>query len=189
MKKVIVIDNYDSFTYNLVHYIEGLLGQSITVKRNDQVKMEELNDFDYIVLSPGPGLPSDAGMLEEIIRSYFSSKKILGVCLGMQAITEAFGGKLINLDTPFHGVSSEIFIDTKDKLYKNIPKHFLVGRYHSWAIAPDQLPKNFLITSTTSDGTIMSFTHESLPVYGVQYHPESILTEHGKQIIANFLDV
>ena len=189
MKKVIVIDNYDSFTYNLVHYIEGILGNEVTVRRNDQIQLEDLKEFDYIVLSPGPGLPADAGLLEPIIQRYYASKKILGVCLGMQAIAEVFGGKLINLETPFHGVSSEIFIDIKDKLYRGIPKHFLVGRYHSWAISSKSPPKDFIITSTTSDGTIMSFTHINFPVFGVQFHPESILTEYGKEIIANFLEI
>lgn len=189
MKKVIVIDNYDSFTYNLVHYIEGILGHSITVKRNDQVSMEEINAFDYIVLSPGPGLPSDAGILEPIIKHYSSTKKILGVCLGMQAIAEVFGGKLINLETPFHGVASEITIKNTDKLYIGIPQNFLVGRYHSWIVDHEKFPKEFTITSTTSDGATMSLSHNHLSVYGVQYHPESILTEHGKQIIANFLNL
>lgn len=189
MKKVIVIDNYDSFTYNLVHYIEGILGHSITIKRNDQVTMEEINAFDYIVLSPGPGLPSDAGMLEPIIKHYSPTKKMLGVCLGMQAIAEVFGGKLVNLESPFHGVTSEITTKNNDKLYIGITQNFLVGRYHSWIVAYEQFPKEFIITSTTSDGTIMSFSHNRLPVYGVQYHPESILTEHGKQIIANFLNL
>jgi len=189
LKKVILIDNYDSFTYNLLHYIEGILGYKITVKRNDEVKLNEIDEYDYIVFSPGPGLPEEAGLMKTIIKHYGNTKKMLGVCLGMQAIAEVFEGELINLKKPFHGVATAITCDNNDPLYNQLPKNFKVGRYHSWAINPIKKPKGLKITSESKEGVIMSFTHENLPIYGVQYHPESILTEYGKDIIANFLAI
>ncbi len=186
-KKILVIDNYDSFTYNLVHYIEEL-NHKVDVYRNDQISLDAINKYDKIVLSPGPGLPKDAGILKEIIEKYAATKKILGVCLGMQAIGEVFGASLQNLDQVYHGIASAITItDENDVLYKSLPKTFDVGRYHSWVINKATLPETLKITSIEENGQIMSITHKEFNVYGVQYHPESILTKNGKKIIENFL--
>ncbi len=185
--KILVLDNYDSFTYNLVHYIEAL-GYDVDVFRNDKITLDEVDNYDTIVLSPGPGLPKDAGIMKDLIKKYANSKKILGVCLGMQAIGEVFGGNLENLTTVYHGVSSPIkVLDTSDVLYQDLPQTFKVGRYHSWVIDKTNFPKELTITSEEENGQIMSITHKKHQVYGVQYHPESILTENGKKIIANFL--
>lgn len=188
MEKILVLDNYDSFTYNLVHYIEADLNYEVDVYRNDEITLEEVNKYNTIVLSPGPGLPKDAGILKELIKTYASTKKILGVCLGMQAIGEVFGGKLENLNTVFHGVATTLkVIDTDDLLYKNLPPEFNVGRYHSWVISPQEFPKVLNITAVEENNQIMSIKHKDFNVYGVQFHPESILTEYGKEIIQNFL--
>ncbi len=187
--KILVLDNYDSFTYNLVHYVEELTNNKVDVFRNDEISLKEVNNYDTIILSPGPGLPKDAGIMEDLIKQYASTKKILGVCLGMQAIGEVFGGKLLNLDNVFHGVATPITItDTSDILYKDLPKVFDVGRYHSWVIDKENFPNDLNITAKEENGQIMSVTHNNYRVYGVQYHPESILTENGKQLIANFLN-
>lgn len=190
MEKILVLDNYDSFTYNLVHYIEADLNYEVDVYRNDEITLEEVNKYNTIVLSPGPGLPKDAGILKELIKTYASTKKILGVCLGMQAIGEVFGGKLENLNTVFHGVATTLkVIDTDDLLYKNLPPEFNVGRYHSWVISPQEFPKVLNITAVEENNQIMSIKHKDFNVYGVQFHPESILTEYGKEIIQNFLAI
>jgi len=187
--KILVLDNYDSFTYNLVHYIEELTNNKVDVFRNDEITLKEVDNYDTIILSPGPGLPKDAGIMEDLIKKYASTKKILGVCLGMQAIGEVFGGKLSNLDNVFHGVATPItIVDKNDILYKDLPKVFDVGRYHSWVIDNMGFPKELNVTATEEHGQIMSVTHKEYKVYGVQYHPESILTENGKQLIANFLN-
>lgn len=186
MKKVAVIDNYDSFTYNLVHYLEDL-NAAVTVFRNDEFEVDELRFFDKIVLSPGPGLPAQAGALLEVIKTYASQKSILGVCLGMQAIAEVFGGELINLPQVQHGISTEIEIDTQEKIYLGLPQKIQVGRYHSWVVNPENLPVEFIVTSADNQGNIMSFKHQTLDIIGVQYHPESILTPNGKQILNNWL--
>lgn len=187
MKKILVIDNYDSFTYNLVHYLEAF-GCDVTVKRNDKLTLEEVDAFDKIVLSPGPGIPDEAGLLKSIIKTYASSKSILGVCLGLQAIAEVFGGSLINLDTVYHGMASTIKIVAKDAvLYRNIPETLEVGRYHSWIVSP-KLPTDLVVTSVDDEGQIMSLKHKHYDVRGVQFHPESILTPQGEQILRNWVE-
>jgi anthranilate synthase component 2 len=190
MKKVLILDNYDSFTYNLVHYVEANPDYEVDVFRNDKISIEDVGNYDTIILSPGPGLPKDAGILKEVIAKYATSKKILGVCLGMQAIGEVYGGSLTNLDNVFHGVASPITItDTSDLLYKGLPNSFDIGRYHSWVISNENFPKELTITSVEENGQIMSLKHKAHKLYGVQFHPESILTEHGKEIITNFLAI
>ena len=190
MEKILILDNYDSFTYNLVHYVEENLNYEVDVFRNDQISLGAVNQYNTIILSPGPGLPEDAGILKELIHKYASSKKILGVCLGMQAITEVFGGSLLNLDTVFHGIETPIHVkNQKDPLYKNLPETFNVGRYHSWVANPEKVPNLLNVTAIDDEGQIMSITHSKYKVYGVQYHPESILTDFGKQIITNFLAI
>lgn len=187
MKKVLVIDNYDSFTYNLVHYLEEL-NSTVTVYRNDEFELEELEKFDKILLSPGPGVPNDAGLLKQVIQKYASSKSILGVCLGQQAIAEVFGGNLINLNKVFHGVATELFQTVSDEtLFNNIPNEFEVGRYHSWVVNRDDFPEDLEITSVDKNGQIMSLRHKKFDVKGIQFHPESILTPYGKQIIENWI--
>jgi len=186
-KKIAVIDNYDSFTYNLVHYLEDLEGQ-VTVFRNDELELEELESFDKILLSPGPGIPDEAGLLKPIIARYASSKSILGVCLGQQAIGEVFGGSLINLDKVYHGVATKVTQRVSDEaLFTDLPNEFEVGRYHSWVINTNDFPEALEVTSTDEKGQIMSLRHRTLDVKSVQFHPESILTPHGKTILKNWL--
>lgn len=185
MKRILVIDNYDSFTYNLVHYLEDL-GQEVTVKRNDQLTLDQVAPFDKIVLSPGPGIPDEAGLLKDIIRTYAPTKSILGVCLGQQAIGEVFGGKLINIPQVYHGVATTISIVGEDPIYKDLPKQIKVGRYHSWVVDPN-LPAVLIPTSYDENGQVMSLRHAQYDVCGVQYHPESVLTPQGKQILNNWL--
>ena len=190
MEKILVLDNYDSFTYNLVHYIESNPNYSVDVFRNDEISLDAVDQYNTIVLSPGPGLPEEAGILKELIARYASTKKILGVCLGMQAIGEVFGGTLNNLNNVFHGVATQIKItNTDDLIYKNLPENIEVGRYHSWVISNDGFPNTLKITATDDNDQIMSIKHQNYNVYGVQFHPESILTTHGKEIITNFLDI
>lgn len=185
-QKILVIDNYDSFTYNLVHYLEDLGGE-VTVKRNDQLLLEEAEDFDKILLSPGPGIPDEAGLLKDIIRKYAPTKSILGVCLGQQAIGEVFGGKIINLNKVYHGVATTVKIIVKDEpLFEGLDKDIEVGRYHSWVVAPE-LPDTLEATSFDENGQVMSLRHREYDVKGVQYHPESVLTPDGKKILKNWL--
>jgi anthranilate synthase component 2 len=184
--KLAVIDNYDSFTFNLVHYFEDL-GASVTVFRNDEFELKELDAFDKIVLSPGPGLPNEAGLLKEVIQTYATTKSILGICLGLQAIGEVFGGTLINLEKVYHGVTSKIKIIEEDSIFKNMPDQIEVGRYHSWVISNDNFPPNLIITSVDENKQIMSVKHSLFDVRGVQFHPESILTPFGKKILKNWL--
>lgn len=187
MKKVLVIDNYDSFTYNLVHYLEDL-GCEVTVKRNDQLSLDEVNAFDKIVLSPGPGIPDEAGLLKPVIARYADSKSILGVCLGQQAIGEVFGGKLVNLDKVYHGVATKVKISVGDELlYKGLPREIEVGRYHSWVVDAN-LPDILEATSFDENGQVMSLRHKKYDVRGVQYHPESVLTPHGKEMLKNWVN-
>jgi len=185
MNRILVIDNYDSFTYNLVHYLEDL-GCEVVVKRNDQLKLEEVDEFDKIVLSPGPGIPDEAGLLKEIIAKYAPTKSIFGVCLGQQAIGEVFGGKLINLDEVYHGIATKINLENKEPLFEGLPREIVVGRYHSWVVDP-QLPDVLEATSFDENGQLMSLRHKSYDVCAVQFHPESILTPEGKQILENWL--
>ena len=181
-----VIDNYDSFTFNLVHYFEDL-GASVTVFRNDEFDLKELDAFDKIVLSPGPGLPNEAGLLKEVIQTYATTKSILGICLGLQAIGEVFGGTLFNLEKVYHGVATKIKIIEEDSIFKNIPDQIEVGRYHSWVISNDNFPPNLIITSVDENTQIMSVKHSHFDVRGMQFHPESILTPFGKKILKNWL--
>ena len=185
-RKILMIDNYDSFTYNLVHYLEDL-DCDVTVKRNDQLTLEEVEPFDEIVLSPGPGIPDEAGLLKSIIETYASSKRIFGVCLGQQAIGEVFGGSLINLEKVYHGISTTIEVTKEDIIYKDMPKELEVGRYHSWVVHPD-LPEELEATSVDQNGQVMSLRHKTYDVTAVQFHPESVLTPHGKQMLKNWLD-
>ncbi len=187
MKKVLVIDNYDSFTYNLVHYLEDLECE-VTVKRNDKLSIEEVASYNKIVLSPGPGIPDEAGLLKEIIKVYAPTKSILGVCLGQQAIAEVFGGTLINLETVYHGVATTITLAVEDEpLFKGLHNTFDVGRYHSWVVNSN-LPDCLEATSFDENGQIMSLRHKVFDVKGVQYHPESVLTPNGKKILENWVN-
>ncbi len=180
-----MLDNYDSFTYNLVHYLEDL-DCEVVVKRNDQLTLEEVADFEYIVLSPGPGIPDEAGLLKPIIEKYGPTKKIFGVCLGQQAIGEVYGGDLVNLDEVYHGIATPIKIMGADYIFEGIPEEIEVGRYHSWVVNTD-LPQELEATSFDENGQIMSLRHKEYDVRAVQFHPESVLTPHGKQILRNWL--
>jgi anthranilate synthase component 2 len=184
-RKILMIDNYDSFTYNLVHYLEDL-DCKVIVKRNDQLTLEEVDAFEEIVLSPGPGIPDEAGLLKEIISTYAGKKRILGVCLGQQAIGEVFGGSLINLDQVYHGVATTIDIVKEDYIFKGLPKQIEVGRYHSWVVNSD-LPDSLEATSFDENGQIMSLRHKEFDIRAVQFHPESVLTPQGKQMLKNWL--
>ncbi|OWK97514.1 glutamine amidotransferase [Kaistella haifensis DSM 19056] len=185
--KILVLDNYDSFTYNLVQMIEQIVNEKIDVFRNDKISLEEVEKYDKIILSPGPGIPEEAGILLELIKKYAPTKSIFGVCLGQQAIAEAFGGTLINLSEIYHGVATESTQINEHKLFKNLPETLEVGRYHSWAVNPENFPDELEITSVDKNGMIMSLKHKNYDVHAVQYHPESILTPKGKQILENFL--
>jgi len=185
--KILVIDNYDSFTYNLVHYLEDL-NCEVTVLRNDKLTLEDVEPFDKIVLSPGPGIPDEAGLLKAIIKAYAPTKSILGVCLGQQAIGEVFGGTLINLEEVYHGVATTVTITVDDEsLFKGLEKTIEVGRYHSWVVDAN-LPEGLEATSFDANGQVMSLRHKIYDVKGVQYHPESVLTPDGKQILKNWID-
>ncbi len=186
--KILVIDNYDSFVFNLVHYLEEL-DCEVTVKRNDKFYLEEVENYDKILLSPGPGIPDEAGLLKAVIQKYAASKPIFGVCLGQQAIGEVFGGKLENLRKVFHGVATIATILKEDEpLFKGIEKEFEIGRYHSWVISKEDFPEVLEITSVDENGQIMSLRHKRYDVCGVQFHPESVLTPMGKQIIKNWIE-
>lgn len=185
--KLLVLDNYDSFTYNLVHLIEKVSEIPFDVIRNDKISIEDVKTYDKILLSPGPGLPKDAGIMPELIKTYGASKSILGVCLGLQAIGEVYGGSLKNLDTVFHGIATPIHIISEDAIFNNCPKKFIVGRYHSWVINNSLLPQELQITATDERGNIMALKHKTYNVRGVQFHPESILSEHGETMILNWL--
>lgn len=186
MKKVLLIDNYDSFTYNLVHYLEALHCE-VVVKRNDAFTLQEVNAYNNLILSPGPGIPDEAGLLKALLTVYAPYKHILGICLGMQAIAEVFGGTLINLSQPCHGVATDIYpMVTNESLFAGLEDPFKAGRYHSWAVSPS-LPACLEATSVDAAGCIMSLRHRQYAVKGLQYHPESILTPCGKKILANWL--
>jgi anthranilate synthase component 2 len=193
--KILVFDNYDSFTYNLVHLVEKIIGDKVEVSRNDQVPLESIGNYDKIILSPGPGIPSEAGLLLPLIKRYASSKSILGVCLGHQAIGEAFGGKLVNLSKVYHGVASPVHIIKREKpqstvnadLFKGMDDGFMAGRYHSWVIDPAGFPESLEITAIDDSGHIMALRHKKYDVLGVQFHPESVLTPHGELIMRNWL--
>lgn len=184
--KILVIDNYDSFVYNLVHILQALQIGSIDVIKNDEVELQSVKAYDKILLSPGPGIPKNAGLMPTIIQQYASAKSILGVCLGHQAIGENFGGTLINLNEPLHGIASDITILKQDYLFENVPLRFKIGHYHSWVVN-HPLPKEIEILANDEKGNIMALKHIVYDVRGVQFHPESILTEHGKTIIENWI--
>ncbi|MCA5004338.1 anthranilate synthase component II [Sphingobacterium bovistauri] len=185
--KILVIDNYDSFTYNLVHLLQEL-NQEYEVVRNDKFELAYVEQFDKILLSPGPGIPEEAGLLMDVIKTYAATKSILGICLGQQAIAEVFGGKLFNLPKPLHGISSNIIVtDKEEKLFKNFPSDSKIGRYHSWAVEEKSLPDTIKITAVDENGIIMALTHKEYDVRGMQFHPESVLTDNGKLLIANWL--
>ena len=187
-KPILVIDNYDSFTYNLVHLINEL-GFEAVVWRNDKFALEDIAAYDKILLSPGPGIPEEAGLLLEVIKTYAPTKSIMGVCLGQQAIAEAFGGSLLNLGKPMHGIATPITVIDKNELtFKDCIEPIEVGRYHSWVVNTADLPDSLVVTSTDKDGQIMSLRHQTLDVRGVQFHPESVLTPQGKQMMKNWLD-
>ncbi len=186
MKKILVIDNYDSFTYNLVHYLEDL-NCEVTVYRNDEFDIDEIAHFDKILLSPGPGVPDEAGLLKAVIAKYAPTKSILGVCLGQQAIGEVFGGTLSNLDKVYHGVATMVKTSVDDELlFEGLGNEFEVGRYHSWVVDAD-LPEALEATSFDENGQVMSLRHKTFDVRGVQFHPESVLTPNGKKILENWL--
>jgi len=182
-----LIDNYDSFTYNLVHLIKSI-GYDVEVRRNDAITISEAGNYDKILLSPGPGIPSEAGMLMEIVRHYASTKSILGVCLGHQAIGEVFGAQLVNLSEVHHGIASWIQITIKDSLFNGLEGSFEAGRYHSWAVSPENFPADLEITAVDASGEIMALRHKKYDVRGVQFHPESVLTPVGRRIIQNWLE-
>jgi len=191
--KILVFDNYDSFTYNLVHLVEKIIHSKVDVYRNDQIPMEQVKQYDKIILSPGPGIPSEAGMLLPLIKEYAASKSILGVCLGHQAIGESFGGKLVNLSTVFHGVATPINVKqdrtfTKDDVFKNVSNILEVGRYHSWVVSDKGFPESLEITAMDNNGFIMGLRHKTYDVQGVQFHPESVLTPGGEQLMKNWLE-
>lgn len=185
--KILVLDNYDSFTYNLVQMIEEIIGGKVDVFRNDQISLDDVDRYDKIILSPGPGIPEEAGILLDLIKKYAPTKSILGVCLGQQAIAEAFGGSLINLSEIYHGVATESTKVSEHRIFQNLPDKLEVGRYHSWAVNPEDFPEELEITSIDKNGMIMSLKHKIYDVHAVQFHPESILTPDGKQILENFL--
>jgi anthranilate synthase component 2 len=192
LMKLLVFDNYDSFTYNLVHLVEHILHQKVDVFRNDQITLEQVAEYDKIILSPGPGIPEEAGLLLSLIKTFAASKSILGVCLGHQAIGEAFGGKLRNLETVYHGIATTVIVtdsqQTEGKgLFAGMPQEFEAGRYHSWIVEKAGLPDDLVITAEDQNGYIMAMRHKTLDVQGVQFHPESVLTPHGETILRNWL--
>lgn len=187
--KTLVIDNYDSFTYNLVYLVKTLSNSTVDVYRNDEIELEEIKKYDKIILSPGPGLPKDAGILNSIIKNYASTKSILGVCLGMQAIAECFGSKLINLEKVYHGISTPIKLtNIHDGIFNGIPQLFDAGRYHSWIVEKSSLANCFNVTAIDNSGNIMAIKHKQFNLRGLQFHPESIMTEFGKQMLNNWLN-
>lgn len=185
---IVIIDNYDSFTYNLSHLVKEL-GATVTVLRNDQFELSDLEGFDKIILSPGPGIPSEAGLLLDVIRTYAGRKPILGVCLGHQAIGEVFGAKLENLSEVFHGVATPCRITAESPIFAALPAEITIGRYHSWVVSTDGFPACLEVTAESSEGQVMALRHHEYPIYGIQFHPESVLTPDGKLIIKNFINL
>ncbi len=184
--KITIIDNYDSFTYNLAHLVKSL-GVDVTVVRNDQFELGQLALADKLILSPGPGIPEEAGLLLDVIRTYAGSKPMLGVCLGHQAIGEAFGAKLVNLSEVFHGVQTPVSIDRNDYLFAGLPNEIEVGRYHSWVVDAEGLPAELEVIASSCEGQIMALRHKEYDIRGIQFHPESVLTPEGRTIMANWL--
>ena len=190
MQKILVLDNYDSFTYNLVHMLQKVTGHNVDVFRNDKIDLAEVKKYDKIVLSPGPGIPDEAGILKELVQQYGPTKSILGVCLGLQAIGEVYGGTLINLHKVFHGIATTVNLTAeKDSLFEGLPTSFDAGRYHSWIISNEHFPACLRITVVDKSGAIMGISHKTYDVKGVQFHPESVLTPYGEAIIRNWLAI
>jgi anthranilate synthase component 2 len=186
---ILILDNYDSFTYNLVHLVEKITGNFPTIFRNDEISIEAVGNYDVIMLSPGPGIPDEAGILKEVIKRYAGIKPIFGVCLGLQAITEVFGGTIINLEDVFHGVATEMRVTAKEAIiFKDVPETFLAARYHSWAATDVGFPEEILVTARDEDGLIQAIQHKIFPISAVQFHPESILTDVGEQLLRNFIN-
>lgn len=188
MKNIVIIDNYDSFTYNLSHLVKEL-GANVTVYRNDQFEMDQLEAFDKIILSPGPGIPSEAGLLLDVIRTYAGKKPILGVCLGHQAIGEFFGGKLENLSDVFHGVATEGTQYGIDPIFEGLPQRIIMGRYHSWVVSKDNFPACLEVTAESDEGQVMALRHREYDIHGIQFHPESVLTTEGRTMLRNWLNM
>ncbi len=187
--KILIIDNYDSFTYNLVHMVEDITGEYPAVFRNDEIEISEINAYDLIILSPGPGIPDEAGILKETIKTYAGKKPIFGVCLGLQAITEVFGGSIENMDKVFHGVATTMNITSSEAIiYKDFPAEFEAARYHSWIASKNDFPNELEITSIAESGDIMSLQHKEYNISAVQFHPESILTPTGEKMVRNFIE-
>jgi anthranilate synthase component 2 len=187
-KKLLIIDNYDSFTYNLVQLVEQCGFTDYDIKKNNEINLEEANNYQMFLFSPGPGIPSEAGIMCELIKKYAGTKKMLGICLGHQAIAECFGANLITMEEIAHGAASVIYLtDDKDYLFKKVPEIFIAGRYHSWIVSNDDFPKELLITAIDEDENIMAIKHKTFDIHGVQFHPESYITENGQKIISNFL--
>jgi len=186
--KIVIIDNYDSFTYNLSHLVKEL-GADVDVVRNDCFAMEQLGTYDKIILSPGPGIPAEAGMLLQVIRTYAGVKPMLGVCLGHQAIGQVFGAKLVNLDTVWHGVQTEVVQTAGEEMFCGLPGRFAVGRYHSWVVAQDGLPDCIEVTAVSAEGDIMALRHRTFDIRGIQFHPESVLTPEGRVMMDNWLEL
>lgn len=186
---ILLIDNYDSFTYNLFQYIteEGGADVNVTVWRNDRFELDDVERFDKIILSPGPGVPDEAGLLKAVIRRYAPTKPILGVCLGEQAIGEVFGAGIHNLPTVFHGIQSKVSIVADDYIFCNMPENILVGRYHSWVVKQNKFPAELEVTALSEEGLVMALRHRTYDVHGIQFHPESILTPEGRRMIRNFI--
>jgi anthranilate synthase component 2 len=190
--RILVFDNYDSFTYNLVHLVEKIIHKKVEVYRNDQLPLEKVKEYDKIILSPGPGIPEEAGLLLPLIKEYAASKSILGVCLGHQAIGQAFGGKLVNLSTVYHGVATQIKVNSeeitvKSPLFEGLPDELEVGRYHSWIVSDEDFPEELEVTARDENNYIMALQHTNYDVQGVQFHPESVLTPDGEKILRNWL--
>jgi anthranilate synthase component 2 len=186
--KLLIFDNYDSFTYNLVHLVKELRYRDIEVHRNDRISLDEIERFDKIILSPGPGIPSEAGLLLPLIRRFAPQKSILGVCLGHQAIAEAYGGNLINLQDVYHGVATPVRIVSDHRIFNGLPETIEVGRYHSWIADKNAFPDELEITAVDSEGQVMALRHKSWDVHGVQFHPESVLTPLGKEMVKGFIE-
>lgn len=187
--KILILDNYDSFTYNLVHMVEDITGDKPDVFRNDEIPLEEIENYDLIMLSPGPGIPDEAGILKEVIAEYADKKPIFGVCLGLQAITEVFGGKIINMDDVFHGVATEMEVTDKEAvIFKNSPEKFQAARYHSWIADNENLPEVLKVTCKDEDGGVMAIEHKEYNISAVQFHPESILTPDGEAMVKAFIE-